>query len=70
MPDDGQIDDLEATQKWRIAYGFVPIGMYVFTIFALLTVFTYDSVKFCIVKGNVVEARKHIGALYKYANTP
>ena len=47
-PEEGNIDDIKDTEKWRTLWFYFPLGLLVLYIFLLTVFMKNDSVKFVI----------------------
>lgn len=56
LPDQNDFEGLKHSDKWRIFYAYVPVGMYLLFLLAMIFVTKYDTIKFLILKNKKKEA--------------
>ena len=67
LPSDNEIEKLKVTNKWMIAYIYVPLFLYGIIAIILFKVVKYEPIKFSLDKGNTKEAKLAVMQMYKYA---
>ena len=56
LPAQNDDDALAHSDKWRIFYAYLPVGLYLLFLLGCLFVSKYDTIKFLIIKKNYKEA--------------
>ena len=56
LPPQDDESALADSDKWRIFYAYLPVGMYLLFLLGMVFISKYDTIKFLIIKGNNKEA--------------